>query len=489
MNGNIGRFVFLMTLIIRMTAGTAEAKTIYLAETGDDGNTGTNGWADAKRTLQAAHDAAAALDTILVSNGVYSTAYVGTNVVTVITASLTFESMNGRDHTFIDGGGETGSNRCIRINSHNVVFRGFTIRNGFIVNIGEGGAALLLRSGTNVLFESCSIISNTAKVNTATGVYGGAVRDWNDALERTGRLTFRDCLVKDNGYIRDGAGMVYGVLNRVRLERCTVSGNRSHRYAVCHQCTAFDSTIVSNIVDDSTGTGGGVNMEAPATGIWTNEIFNCTIAHNACNNTSGGGVHIYGGRGIIRNCLIVGNQASSGGGISAANTASVDLRVENCTIVANQSLGDYNGIATAGGGIIKGTTLGNVRIFNTILYYNKCNHANNAPRANLHTLYVTNLFNICATTNEAVGGTLPGENNVTADPRFVNWGFGSGTNWSGGDLKLLKTSPCLDAGANIEWTLAPDAVDLDGNPRIKHNLVDMGAYELRLPGGTIISME
>ncbi len=45
------------------------------------------------------------------------------------------------------------------------------------------------------------------------------------------------------------------------------------------------------------------------------------------------------------------------------------------------------------------------------------------------------------------------------------------------DLRLLGSSPCIDAGDNS--AIPPSVVvDLDGNPRIINGIVDMGAYEV-----------
>ena len=44
------------------------------------------------------------------------------------------------------------------------------------------------------------------------------------------------------------------------------------------------------------------------------------------------------------------------------------------------------------------------------------------------------------------------------------------------DFRLAIGSPAIDSGTNITWPLLP-AMDLDGNPRILNDIVDLGAYE------------
>lgn len=55
---------------------------------------------------------------------------------------------------------------------------------------------------------------------------------------------------------------------------------------------------------------------------------------------------------------------------------------------------------------------------------------------------------------------------ITTDPQFVDS--------VGGDYRLQSTSPCINAGDDA---LVMGTTDLDGNARIVHGTVDMGAYE------------
>ena len=65
--------------------------------------------------------------------------------------------------------------------------------------------------------------------------------------------------------------------------------------------------------------------------------------------------------------------------------------------------------------------------------------------------------------------------NISNDPLFVDS--------SAGDYHLSRLSPCINAGVDRAWMIG--AVDLDGEPRLI-STVDMGAYELPPPLGTII---
>ncbi len=56
-------------------------------------------------------------------------------------------------------------------------------------------------------------------------------------------------------------------------------------------------------------------------------------------------------------------------------------------------------------------------------------------------------------------------NSYTDNPHFV----------SDADFRLRPDSPCIDAGRNEAWM--NEAMDAAGRPRIKHRVVDVGAYE------------
>jgi hypothetical protein len=65
-------------------------------------------------------------------------------------------------------------------------------------------------------------------------------------------------------------------------------------------------------------------------------------------------------------------------------------------------------------------------------------------------------------------GSYNGPGNFTDDPLFI------ATN----DFRLSENSPCRDRGFN---SYSMSEIDLDGNPRITHVAVDLGAYEFQGP--------
>jgi hypothetical protein len=84
-----------------------------------------------------------------------------------------------------------------------------------------------------------------------------------------------------------------------------------------------------------------------------------------------------------------------------------------------------------------------------------------------------------------VRGGWSGQSNINDDPCFVLPGYWYDPNtiddfaddiWIDGDYHLQPGSPCIDAG-NRNYIAEPNETDLDGNPRIVGDIIDMGAYE------------
>ncbi|OQX72237.1 MAG: hypothetical protein B6D61_14510, partial [Bacteroidetes bacterium 4484_249] len=157
-------------------------------------------------------------------------------------------------------------------------------------------------------------------------------------------------------------------------------------------------------------------------------ISKCIITKNSARRLGGG---IY--KGTIKNSLICNNSADKGG-------AGFSSRFYNCTIIKNSA-------SSSGGATFYGYA------YNSIIYYNL---APNYPNARQSEYYY------CCTTPDSMGGT----GNITAPPQFAD------TNSF--DYRLKSTSPCINSGNN---SYAPMPWDLDGNPRIFDDTVDMGCYE------------
>jgi len=187
-------------------------------------------------------------------------------------------------------------------------------------------------------------------------------------------------------------------------------------------------------------------------------LSDCTISGNHAVKFGGGVFSI----GVISltNCLICNmNSAAFGGGVYFWEGG----ELYNCTIATNYAYLSGGGIVCSNGG----------SVINTIIYDNQA-----ALEKNNWQSYASNVtFSYCCTipTNNLSGGN----GCISDDPMFVAPGL---------DYHLLEGSPCIDGGTNLPWMIG--ATDLDGNPRIYDDTVDMGCYEfIPEPGafGAVIS--
>ncbi|MBT3193719.1 MAG: hypothetical protein HN341_14320, partial [Verrucomicrobia bacterium] len=199
---------------------------------------------------------------------------------------------------------------------------------------------------------------------------------------------------------------------------------------------------------EAEASGGGVYMVNGA-------ISNCVVIGSRAIGAGGGarggtlcnsrveGNHALMGGGAdssaLHNCLVVGNRAASRGGGASRATLS------GCTVVDNVSENEAGGIWAL------------AAMNNSILYYNIAtnDYDNYDPVGDPGTVQHS-----CVTPDPG------GVNVITSPPQFVNRG--------NGNYRLDVGSPCLDVGHN---QLSHGDSDLDGNARIQHGTVDMGAYE------------
>jgi hypothetical protein len=223
-----------------------------------------------------------------------------------------------------------------------------------------------------------------------------------------------------------------------------------------------NGAVLSGFTLTNGATRGSVNsdsiLEQSGGGVWcyTNAmVTNCTLAGNSAYNFGGGA---WASCGTLNNCTLVGNSAWFGGGVaygilnncvlsrnfaSSGGGGASGSALNNCTLTEND--------AWAGGGV------SDSGLKNCILYYNTA--YGNLILSN----YFSGSFTNCCTT------PLPdrGSGNISDPPAFRDVAHG--------DYRLRPTSPCIDAGVNEGWMFT--ATDLDGNSRIINGRVDMGAYE------------
>jgi hypothetical protein len=153
------------------------------------------------------------------------------------------------------------------------------------------------------------------------------------------------------------------------------------------------------------------------------------------------------------NCRIYDNFGPTGSAVTCAGDGTSAV-VGNCTIFNNQGIGvEAYTWSTA--------TRPTVELFNTVVWGNAgafrlvgLDNLNQPPR-------------ILASHCDVQGG-YPGLGNVAVDPLLANP--------ASGNLRLLPSSPCRDAGVGSAPDLPP--TDFEGDSRVIGKAVDIGADEL-----------
>lgn len=250
-------------------------------------------WATAAVTIQDAVDAAAAGDTVRVTNGVYHSGGAVppelqlTNRVCVL-KPVDIQSVNGPEATVIAGQGPSGFGaiRCAYL-MNGATLSGFTLTNGHAMTVGMafgnrfGGGVYLAGGGT---VSNCVITGNDA---------GGAY--CQDGGQITDSLIQYNSSSSGGGVNCSGGGEVHRCIIRGNAAPGNGGGADLDEGGLLRNCLIADNTSLNRF----TGFGGGVSVSG-------GEIVNCTIVGN--QGTSGGGVIITTG-GTIRNSIITGNMA------------------------------------------------------------------------------------------------------------------------------------------------------------------------------------
>ena len=193
---------------------------------------------------------------------------------------------------------------------------------------------------------------------------------------------------------------------------------------------------------------------------------------------------------MISNCIFSGNTAGQNGGAIHCQVSSATIT--NCTFMANFAENAAGGIFFEYGGPFLSLT-------NSILWANADSSGTNQSAqitCNLPPAYPPEVTYNCIQdahpddVNVPFGGIDNG--NIDDEPMFVRYPDDGGDGWADdpctpdideganddfGDLHLLSSSPCINAGVP-NFYLLPEATDMDGQPRVLGGCVDMGADEV-----------
>jgi parallel beta-helix repeat protein len=425
-------------------------------------------------TIQEAINAAEYGDTVEVAEGAYVENITLKNGVAVIGA--------GASNTTIDGGAAGSVVTSIDCGP-DTVLEGFTITNG---ETDKGGG--MYNNGGNPTITDCMFIDNTADWGEAgsgggmcnvggsstitncefignTADYGGGMCNINCSP------TVTDCKFVNNFVLFRGGGM-NNRSSSSTVVNCTFIGNTAD-YHGGGMSIHFGSPTITDcefIGNTAYGHGGGMHSWGSGSSI----VTNCTFTGNSTNFGSGGGMYNSRSETVV-NCTFSGNSSAySGGGMLNVICSPT---VTNCTFSENHAYSRGGGMKN----LAYTTFTCDPIITNCIMWGNTSgevddqisNEGTSTPTISY--CDIARCWSTGQTWNESLG--INGGYNMDADPFFVDAdGPDDIVGTEDDNLRLSPDSPCIDAGDN-DAVPADVTTDLDGNPRIVNDVVDMGAYE------------
>jgi hypothetical protein len=212
---------------------------------------------------------------------------------------------------------------------------------------------------------------------------------------------------------------------------------------------------------------GGAILSIFGKGIIVNNIFSNNVSLNV-----GGAIGLDSSRELIMGNLIVNNYSQfAGGGIKM--TSSWPKLINNH--ICNNHGGWGGGIETWG--------LSNADNYNNIIWGNTEGDGTKSPnQVRISSTSSTPNFYNCIIEGgiEEIADYNGQSAHIIKDyPQFLNPSVNSGTDANGldADWTLSNTSPAINQGSNAILSGMPVELDVIGNPRVIHGIIDIGAYE------------
>jgi hypothetical protein len=375
-------------------------------------------------TIQAAIDASANGDTVVVAPGTYGEAINFNGKIITVT------SEHGPAVTVIDATGQPTVVTFESGETRNAILSGFTI---------TGGRNIYSGAGISVSFSSPTIRENIITGNSGCSGVG-----------------------------------IDSYFSSPRIEHNTISRN------VIDGCTggwgigiyvggSSAAEILGNVIVDNRGeaaSGGGVALFAAGNAVLVGNVIARNATAGAAGCGWGGGVAIANFvQARIVNNLIVGNSACYGGALHWRGSSGTTMLVNNT--IADNDAASWPGIYATG-------VDARNQIYNNIIAarFGPALYCDNASTVTPPVLDSNDVFSM---QTAAYGGTCADQTgirgNISADPQFLDP--------PAGKYRVGFSSPVVDAGNN--WAPDVQMTDLAGNPRISGGAngdrIDIGAYE------------
>jgi hypothetical protein len=324
----------------------------------------------------------------------------------------------------------------------------------------------------SLVIYNCTIDSNITLQHNYEAIGG--------ALQNGGYCSISGTHIRGNKSYVDAAGIWNKPNAFMFITGSNISGNKCNTYGYASGGGILNggileikqSSITYNAADAA---GGGISNSEGA----TCNISGSTIAYNQVKWAwvpSGGGGIFNAGTCRLERSLISNNETTGrGGGIYNPTS------IRNCIIVNNKR-GDGYGF-TGGGiylaaeceGIFNSTIMNNsgegiasvlsdsIEIGNSIIFGND--------------LSLSGHF---TSSHSCIAGTVPTNHNTMHNPHCISPTEEKGPGFDGimANWNLWGCSPCVNTGNNA-FLQAGDSLDSANEPRVKWNVVDMGAMEMQ----------
>ncbi len=406
-------------------------------------------------TIQAAINAAAIGDTVLVDEGTYKENIVITKKITVGSAFVVDGDTSHISRTIIDGSQPHSPDSAAVVTIDGATDT-TTVLAGFTITGGKGNRR-------TVNYPPMPVYQ--MRVGMGVDIAGGGVRILHNIIRANGCNSPTEHMggVINIFDVSDKNGVSQAIVEHNTIADNTLVGKDGEggAFAIGHNSAIRDNLIARNSVHGSVdaGVGGAFQIWNGLVNIEGNRIINNSASHE------GGGLAVYSVQAVgvvphivMVNNILMGNAAgTSGGGISVTNN-DVVLSMINNTLTSNTAASGGSGLSIWNGAI--------VRALNTIFWDPAGMEIQTGSAGSLAACYCD------------IYGGYSGEGNIVGDPRFAEI-----------DCRLSDTSYCIGRGTDSlqfggAWYRAPGR-DLFGsvrpNPPGSHP--DIGACESPLAIG------